>query len=437
MRAFEIVENHGPVTDMLLKLRKGMAASLNATKLTEIFNVLNDGQPGWKIEKSKSYKLSDGGWVLKEVGNGIAKKFDRGYSQRGSGRILCATDMPRELDKYNAWGGGEDKQRERQAEAQAKYESLKKLGEELKRAENGPEKGKWFVRNVDISVVQHPEYEGLSDLVVSFELYVLTSGFTITSPDGQTYEVFGDYKNGAIGATTFQSWFAWAVENTEIMDQILNVLQMEAHEKKQDPKARYTPPPGSPAEVTRIFEVLKKLTDDVRDQQKERLISAWKRAVMDFVEAINSRDEKKARGLIESHFGFIISRCYSKRDKKLADDWETEVDKLAEDAVEEMQNVFVYKNTRKLASIATAKTGMEEPKVASVSTQGGVITATLRFAFNDGSSFRVDQSVVYSTSVRGTPFYRFPTTFHDVILPDGSKMGYPSEERMNEVFAKA
>lgn len=438
MRAVEILENHSPVIDLMMKLRKGMAASLNAAKLAQVFEVLNEDGHGWTITKNKSYHLSDGGWVLGEIADGDAKRFYRYGASKNTGRIYCETDVPRSLAEYpDTWG--EDRQASMRVEAQRKYDELKQMGTDLEKMSHGPEKGKWYVRNVQMEEAPHPTYgEKLRTLDVSFELYVLTSGFIITSPDGQAYEVFGDHKNGAIGATTFASWFAWAVENTEIMDQILAALNMEAHEKKHDAKERYTPPAGAPAEEKRIFAMLKEMTQQARDSQKEQLISGTKRDIMNFMDAVAEQDQQKMRRYIEKNFtGFAINRCYDIRKKELFADWEAIVEKIAENAVEEMQNVFVYKNTRKLASIASAKKNMLDPKVISISTGGGVLTATIRFSFEDGSNFRVDQSVVLSRSVHNTPFYRFPTTFHNVTLPDGSKMSQPSEERMNEIFAKA
>jgi hypothetical protein len=345
--------------------------------------------------------------------------------------------MPRPLDQYNNWGGGEEKQKSYRDEAVRKFETLKAMGETLISVQNAPEKGKWFVRNVQMGEEQSPHHTQLSDLVVSFEFYVQTSGFLITSPDGQTYEVFGDYKNGAIGATTFATWFAWAVENTEIMDQILTVLGMEAHEKKHDPKARYTPPQGSSEETLRIFNLLKSVTDSIRAEQKANYITRDKRAIMNFVEAMQAGDKKTAKNILEGRSGYVLGQVYDTRAKALRDGWEATVEKLAEDSVEDMQNQFVYKNTRKLASIASAKGNMNEPKVISITANGGIIESALDFSFEDGSSFRVDQSVVISRSVHGNLFYRFPTTFHDVKMPGGVKMGMPSEERMNEIFAKA
>lgn len=438
MRASEIMENQGPVHDLMLKLRKGAAASLNASKLQQVFAVLGSG---WKIEKTNTYKLSDGGYsgsLLDGIETGLRSFVN--YKKRNSGRIDLHTGVPRDVDQYAGYGKTEEEKRKQQEAYRnkdaSKLAELQAAAKKLKALETAPEKGKWFVRDVQFGTAP-AVYGNGEDFHLSFELYVLCSTFVITSPDGQTYEVFGDHKNGAIGAQNFQTWFAWAVENTDIMDEILNVLGMEPHEKKHDPRAAYKPPESSSAELKRVFEFLKEMSDGVRAEQKANLVSSWKKALMNFDDAVNAGDRDRVRAMADGYNGYIISRCYSVRDKRLNDDWEAEVERQAEGAVEEMQNMFVYKNTRKLAPILEGKGGNETKKIVSINAEGGIITAVLDFSWDDGSEFRVQQSIVMSYSGRGTPFYRFPTTFHDVKLPGGVKMGMPSEERMNEIFAKA
>lgn len=424
--------NASPAYDLLLKLRKGMAASLNATKLAGVFAVLNSG---WKIEKTSFYKLSAGGWVIKELG---VKTFHKSWLRDTDGRIHLVTTMPRPLDQYADFGDTTGaRQKSYRDEAVSKLENLQRIEANLRKLQTAPEKGKWFVRDVQSGVVQDPEHKMISEYVVTFEFYVKCSGFVITSPDGQTYEVFGDHKNGAVAAQTFPGFFAWAVENTSIMDEILGVLQMEPHEKKHDPKSRYVPLPGSSAGTLRVFDILKGLTDGVRAEQKANLITRFKRAVMNFHDAVQSGDKQRVRALSSSYDAYTISQCYDSRKKDFAEGWEATIDRIAEREVEEMQNMFVYKNTGKLAPILDRKGGNETVDVLFVRGETGVITSALKFTFADGSSFRVDQSIVGSHSVYGRPFYRFPTTFHDVVLADGTKMGLPSEERMNEIFAKA
>lgn len=119
-------------------------------------------------------------------------------------------------------------------------------------------------------------------------------------------------------------------------------------------------------------------------------------------------------------------------------------DKLIADmALRDAQSIrdhFIAKNLNKIAAIIEAKGGLSAFNQAvvrdeSVSLEG--MRGVIRFTFKDGSAFTVKNAVVRSRSIYDRPFRRFPLTFHDVLLPGGGKMSKPSEERMNDVFAKA
>lgn len=103
---------------------------------------------------------------------------------------------------------------------------------------------------------------------------------------------------------------------------------------------------------------------------------------------------------------------------------------------DEIRKLFVVKNLRKIVSILEGKGDDQfdrcEVVESSISLMG--LQGTLRFFFKDGSSFTCQNSVVFSVSNRGTPFNRFPLTFHNVSMAGGIKMPSPSEKRMNTVF---
>lgn len=423
MRAHEIMENLSPpVEQMMLKLRKGAAASLNAARLAEVFAALDSG---WQIEKAKFQKPSEGGWLVKEVPG--AQMFRPTYN-RNSGRIEMGANLPleREDNFYTA---------ERKAEDVAKLNAMKnQIAPKIEALSHTTQK-KWNVR--DVIVGDTGGRYGRDEFVVSFQFIADCSGFLITSPDGQTYEVYGDYKNGAINPHTFEMFFHWAVENTDIMDQILAKLGMEPVEKKHDPKKPYTPPPTASEETVKVFEMLKELTVDIRAQQKIHMIEWMTEEGEKYIELMKAGDKEASKRMWANYSIFLQ---HAIKDSKVNPDWKKAIEGVAEEQVEAMQNEFVFKNTRKLAPILTAKGNVGQQKVMSINTRQGMITATLGFTFDDGSSFRVDQSVKQSHARdswgRVTWFYQYPTTFHDVVLPDGNKM-YPSEENMNEIFAKA
>lgn len=97
------------------------------------------------------------------------------------------------------------------------------------------------------------------------------------------------------------------------------------------------------------------------------------------------------------------------------------------------QQVFVYKNLSKLASIVDAKV-LSGVEIIGSDLRLDRIEGRLRVTFDDGSSFEANNSVVLSRSVLGNPFLRHPLTFHEVILADGSRMSQPSYEKMHDEF---
>ncbi len=106
--------------------------------------------------------------------------------------------------------------------------------------------------------------------------------------------------------------------------------------------------------------------------------------------------------------------------------------------MDQWQVKIVYKNNAKLVSILEKKgIGLsKEPKILSAKASSGVFEGEIRIEFTDGSSFEVRNKIVIKQNQYGTVFNQFPTTFHDVVLPNGNKMPSPSEERMNEIFAQ-
>jgi hypothetical protein len=118
--------------------------------------------------------------------------------------------------------------------------------------------------------------------------------------------------------------------------------------------------------------------------------------------------------------------------------WEKYVQKEADNAGDFMQQEFLFKNAKKLAKIVELKNNLLDCKIigrAHVMQQG--IGGEIAFTFTDGSKFIVRNSVKDNRSSAGKWFSQYPTTFHNVIMPDGKPMGSPSEQRMIEVFAVA
>lgn len=117
------------------------------------------------------------------------------------------------------------------------------------------------------------------------------------------------------------------------------------------------------------------------------------------------------------------------------------------EAREQRKNIelkFLEKNNLKLSAIVDLKgnlVGIEElPQKPVVIRSGeGTIEAGFVFKFADNSEFTVINKIISKDSwARHNPisFLQFPTTFHQVIYADGTKMKMPSEEKMIKKFAK-
>jgi len=110
-------------------------------------------------------------------------------------------------------------------------------------------------------------------------------------------------------------------------------------------------------------------------------------------------------------------------------DYKSIVDKMAKQSAKDAVESFVLKMKMKLSVIVGSR-GI------GVDVSGNSNRNTISFEFEDKSRFTVQNSIVLSYSVYGKPFYRYPTTFHNVILPDGKKLSSPSEAKIKKEFAK-
>lgn len=120
---------------------------------------------------------------------------------------------------------------------------------------------------------------------------------------------------------------------------------------------------------------------------------------------------------------------------KLVDNYIDIIKKDSKRTATEIVNHFVYKNTQKLSYILYNKNNLDTVQLTNVSLGHGYVECTVECKFKDGSEFLANTSVVSAHSKYGKPFYRFPTIFSNVIMPDGKALKNSSEQRMDEIFA--
>jgi hypothetical protein len=120
---------------------------------------------------------------------------------------------------------------------------------------------------------------------------------------------------------------------------------------------------------------------------------------------------------------------------RLLPTYKKEIRRKADEAADDTQKEFIFKNAKKLGMLVKNKgVAMDDPKIIHLSVGGRGFHGEILFKFDDGSKFTVRNKVVWKQNNYGTVFNQYPTTFHDVVMPDGKPMSMPSEERMNRVF---
>jgi hypothetical protein len=153
----------------------------------------------------------------------------------------------------------------------------------------------------------------------------------------------------------------------------------------------------------------------------------------------NNYEVNKGNPFIREIVGLSIAKGtkYGMNDPdSRAEDTDEKALKYATRMTDDVVDHFINKQTAKMSEVLVKKDNLKTIELVNARTGSGAIECDLDLAFADGSSFRVTNKLVWSVSKLGKTFYRFPTTFHDVVFPNGERMkGAASEERMDKEFA--
>lgn len=192
-------------------------------------------------------------------------------------------------------------------------------------------------------------------------------------------------------------------------------------------------------DVKKVIDILTELTKEKRDEifsNEHAFLTKLADQIVQYLEA--NPDVKRMKAY--DHFSknpmlsFLFSRMVD-ANMKLTNDWEDFIKKMAQEAADQIIDGFIYKNTGKIAFVIYKKNNMKSVKLDNVHIGQGKVESDLHFEFKDGSRFTATSSVVGAVSKYGKWFYRYPTTFHNVLMSDGKKLSGPSEQKMEEVFA--
>jgi hypothetical protein len=263
---------------------------------------------------------------------------------------------------------------------------------------------------------------------------------------GKLKKVQSALAKGPSAATEFYKWLEPIL--VELAPVAAAVENMKGRIVKRQPKAaedmhaKYVAPLASRESGKLVVDALTKMSQAIYDDFATAVFDFYVREAESLNGMTYDEQHKSKNDVLQLHAIWNAGDFYTtpRKPKTLMKNFKDTLRKEAKKAADEMQQTFVYKNAKKLASIMDAKKAGLETRPTILKAQAGAhgtFEGDMRINFADGSSFEVRNQVVFKRSQYGKWFTQYPTTFHNVTLPNGSKMGQPSEERMNEIFAKA
>lgn len=220
----------------------------------------------------------------------------------------------------------------------------------------------------------------------------------------------------------------------EILPLSEKLLVMKSKIVKKQPKPvvdkkQYVEKYASKTTTQKIYIALTEITNESYEKLVDMFQVIYTRTVLNYVE-----NYKKIDNITP-----IIAKCFKSWGRTapvIEPDYKSIILQEAKKDAKIVQDEFVYKNLRKLAAIAEAKGNLSKVEIISTSFDVSTYTGSLRLSFSDGSHFDAINSIVWSYSKYGKDFARYPLNFTNVIMPDGTKMPQPSEDRMITVFAQ-
>lgn len=210
-------------------------------------------------------------------------------------------------------------------------------------------------------------------------------------------------------------------------------------QEEREAEQRFVPTRATPAATRHVWEVLTKVTERNEGQLVEHLARAHEQRLEIFMKFGPGARQKllrhyENRAAVDAA---TVPRTAADKEYVLRPDFKEALVALAQKEAIELRDSFIFKVVSKLAPIVEAKGNLAGVREVGNTIQVGCLSGMLAIEFADGAQFKVDNTVVYASSTRGKLYARFPLTFHDVVLPDGSRMKQPSEERMHTVFCVA
>lgn len=176
-----------------------------------------------------------------------------------------------------------------------------------------------------------------------------------------------------------------------------------------------------------------RLSPERVEKEKQKIIEQWKKkSDSEIVWLAMRRYEKRMRlnNIVP------VSGYFSEDSNKLPvlKDLTTKAKKSATEIADGMEATFVNKQLSKIGNIVDGRNDFSEVKILRADFKSGQIEADIQCEFGE-DSFVAHTILVRAVSTLGNAFYRYPTTFHNVVYR-GQKYKKVEERWMVEQFTK-
>lgn len=239
-----------------------------------------------------------------------------------------------------------------------------------------------------------------------------------------------------------------AVEIYKKLDDLKGKIKSGRKPVVNPAKAAYVPPPSARKDIEKVNAVYEELLRDTKKQLIDSLFKNLCKRAEGLLKYLKETDAEmlKRRGAIDwsavTHWldsnkaGYSHDSSYDFSGYTLKKNYKDIAMSGAIRDAEDIQRQFIYKNLRKVCSIVGERGGLKDAVVLKINFVGR-LEGRLRFTFEDGSEFSVNNQVVFVWgNGERKEHHRFPTTFHDIVFASGRKSKMESEEFMNQVWAK-
>lgn len=213
--------------DLLLRLHKGAVATFNAKKTAQVLSLF----PGWTMTKAVMLKPSDETKDL-EHATSYREDYTTNAFTLASGGIMPARSGTRTVSLHASAlfdpatghrGTTLQVSLLDETEARTLHANVAKYAVNALPAPTKAKSDTLYVMHLsDITVQPDPDEDRHSmRFVWSFEFYRKCQGYTLTAPDGQSFDVCGPVRVlGYAGTTDFAAFFKWALANTNLEEEV-------------------------------------------------------------------------------------------------------------------------------------------------------------------------------------------------------------------------